>query len=271
MKKRKAVDKNKYKKNPAKNISLEQHSGFLEGRNPVIEALKSGREIDKILLAKGEMEGSIKKIYALAKKRNIVLQGVDRSKLDSMSLTKAHQGVIAMTAVKEYVRVKDILKAAEETGEQPFILILDGITDPHNLGSIMRTADGAGVHGIIIPKRRAVGLSPAVAKVSAGAVEYVPVARVVNISREIDNLKEAGIWIAGTDSNAAKTIYEADFTGPLAIVIGGEGEGMGRLVSEKCDFHVKIPMKGFISSLNASVSAALIMYEALKQRTSIDI
>ncbi|HEX9058727.1 MAG TPA: 23S rRNA (guanosine(2251)-2'-O)-methyltransferase RlmB [Clostridia bacterium] len=240
----------------------------LEGRNPVIEALKSGRAINKVLIAKGEKEGSIIKIAAIAKEKGVVVQEVDRKALDAMSSTRAHQGVIAIVAAKDYVDVDDILKLADEKGEPPFIIILDGITDSMNLGSIMRTANASGAHGIIIPKRRSAGLDSVVAKASAGAVEYVPVSRVSNITQTIEYLKKKNIWIAGTDQRGDNPFFESNLSGPLALVIGSEGEGMGRLVRESCDFIVGIPMMGSISSLNASVAAGIVMYEVLRQRSS---
>jgi len=239
---------------------------ILEGRNPILEALKSDRSINKILVAKGDREGSISQIIALAREKGIVVQEVDRHKLDSMSESHGHQGVIALAAVRNYVEVDDILEAAREKGEPPFLIILDGIKDGYNLGSILRTSDASGVHGVVIPKRRAVGLTPLVSKASAGAVEYVPVARVTNITQTVEYLKSKNIWIVGTDLSGGQPFYESDLTGPLALVIGSEGEGMSRLVSEKCDFTVKIPMKGQISSLNAAVAGAVVMYEVLKQR-----
>jgi 23S rRNA (guanosine2251-2'-O)-methyltransferase len=248
------------------NMATESGLDMLEGRNPVLEAIKSGRSINKLLVARGDREGSINYIITHAKEKGIVVQEVDRSKLDSISTTHSHQGVIAYVSVKEYVEVDDILEIARQKGEQPFLLILDEITDAHNLGSILRTADAAGVHGVIIPKRRAVGLTATVAKASAGAVEYVPVARVTNIAQTIEYLKKKNIWVAGTDSSGEKSFFNSDLKGPIALVVGSEGEGMGKLVREKCDFVVNIPMKGRISSLNASVAAAVIMYEVLQQR-----
>ena len=242
-------------------------AGIIEGRNPVLEALKSDRTFNKILISKGEKEGSIKQIIALAKDKGIVIQEVDRVKLDSMSFTHAHQGVIAFASVKDYVELDDILKIAESKGEPPFIVILDEITDSYNLGSMLRTANASGAHGVIIPKRRAVGLNTAVSKASAGAVEYVPVARVTNISQTIEYLKKKNIWVVGTDSSGEKTFYDSDLKGAIALVIGSEGEGIGKLVLEKCDFVVNIPMKGQIASLNAAVAGAIVMYEILKQRT----
>ncbi|MCX8130926.1 MAG: 23S rRNA (guanosine(2251)-2'-O)-methyltransferase RlmB [Clostridia bacterium] len=238
----------------------------LEGRNSVMEALRSERSINKIFVAKGEREGSIKQIIALAKEKGIVLQEVDRVKLDNLSQTHSHQGVIAFVAVKEYVEVDDILKIAEERGEPPFIVLLDEITDPHNLGSILRTADAVGAHGVVIPKRRSIGLTATVSKASAGAVEYVPVARVTNLAQTIDYLKKQNIWVVGTDVSGEKPFFKNDLKGAIALVIGSEGEGMGKLVSEKCDFIVNIPMKGRISSLNAAVAGAVVMFEVLRQR-----
>lgn len=238
----------------------------LEGRNAVLEVLKSGRDIEKIIVAKGNIEGTIKRIIAMAAERKIVVQHVDRNRMDEMSQTKNHQGVIAVVSEQNYVEVEDILKAARDKNEDPFVIILDGITDPHNLGAIMRTADAAGVHGIIIPKRRAVGLTATVAKTSAGALEYVSVAKVVNVGNTIDDLKKEGLWVACTDM-AGENFFKADLKGPIALVIGSEGEGVSRLVKEKCDFTVSIPMKGEISSLNASVAAGLFMYEVVRQRS----
>ncbi|KXG74803.1 23S rRNA (guanosine(2251)-2'-O)-methyltransferase RlmB [Thermotalea metallivorans] len=241
-------------------------SDKIEGRNPVMEALKAEREIDKILVAKGAAEGSIHKIVGIAKERGIPIQYVERQKLDQLSESHAHQGIIAFAAAHAYVDVAHILKKAEEKGEDPFIVILDEITDPHNLGSVIRTAYAAGVHGVIIPKRRAVGLTAVVAKTSAGAIEYVPVAKVSNLAQTIDRLKERGLWIIGADMDGEKAYYENDLTGKIALVIGSEGKGIGRLIKEKCDFIIHIPMKGEVGSLNASVAAAILMYEVMKQR-----
>ena len=237
----------------------------IEGRNPVMEALRAGREIDKILVKKGKPEGSVIPIIKKAKALGIVVQEVEKQKLDSISESDNHQGVIAYAAVHEYATVADILNRAKEKGEAPFVLICDKITDPHNLGSILRTANCVGAHGIIIPKRNSVGLNSTVAKTSAGAMEYTPVAKVTNIARTIDELKEQGIWIAGAQMDGEE-MYKANLTGSTGIVIGSEGEGISRLVSEKCDFHVSIPMCGEINSLNASVAASVLMYEVLRQR-----
>ena len=238
----------------------------LEGRNSVMEAIKSGRSINRLLVSKGEKEGSINQIIALARQNHIIIQEVERSKLDEMSETHAHQGIIALTSPKDYVEVDDILKAAAESGRPPFIIILDEITDAYNLGSILRTSNAAGVHGVIIPKRRAVGLTSVVSKASAGAIEYVPVARVTNIVQTIEYLKTKNIWVAGTDSTGEKPYYDHDLTGGVALVIGSEGEGMGKLVREACDFTVNIPMLGDISSLNAAVAGAIVIYDIVRQR-----
>lgn len=238
---------------------------LIEGRNPVLEALKSGREIDKLFIQSGQLEGSIRQIIALAREKNILIKEVDKAKLDKMSQTKSHQGVIASAALYKYYEVDDILEIAKQKEEDPFIVILDEITDPQNLGSILRSCDAAGVHGVIIPKRRAASLTPIIGKISAGAVEYVPVAKVTNINQTINYLKEKGIWVAGADADG-ETYYEKDLTGPIALVVGSEGKGLGRLVKENCDFIVGIPMSGKISSLNAAVSCAVIAFEIKKQR-----
>ena len=238
----------------------------LEGRNSVLEALKANRTINKIFVIKGDREGSIRQIVAMARQKGIIITEVEKSALDSMSTSRSHQGVIALVAAKEYVEVDDILQIAQDKGQPPFIIILDEITDPHNFGAILRTANAVGAHGVIIPKRRAIGLTSAVSKASAGAVEYVPVARVTNISQTIEYLKKNNVWVVGTDATGEKAFYESDLKGPIAVVIGSEGEGMGKLIREKCDFVVNIPMEGEISSLNASVAAAIVMYEILKQR-----
>lgn len=236
----------------------------IEGRNPVTEAIKSGREIDKLLVC--AREGSIKKIVAMARDKGITVQEVAKPKLDELSETGAHQGVIALAAAHAYSTVEDILKSAEEKGEPPFIILLDEITDPHNLGSILRTANAVGAHGVIIPKRRSVGLSGVVAKTSAGAVEYTPVAKVTNLAQTIDALKEKGIWFYATHQDATVTYTEADLKGGVGLVIGSEGKGVSRIVAEKCDFLISIPMMGEINSLNASVAAGVVMYETLRRR-----
>jgi 23S rRNA (guanosine2251-2'-O)-methyltransferase len=238
----------------------------LEGRNSVMEALKANRTINKLFVVKGEREGSIRQIIAIARQKGIIITEVEKNVLDSMSTSRSHQGVIAFVSVKEYVEVDDILQAAQEKGQPPFLIILDEITDPHNFGAILRTANAVGAHGVIIPKRRAIGLTSAVSKASAGAVEYVPVSRVTNIAQTIEYLKKNNVWVVGTDATGDKAFFESDLKGPIALVVGSEGEGMGKLIREKCDFVVNIPMQGEISSLNASVAAAIVMYEILKQR-----
>ena len=240
-------------------------SDQIEGRNSVLELLESNRDINKILIAKGERHGSINKIIAIAKQRKLVIAEVERQKLNAISETDNHQGVIAIVPPFNYASVEDILNEAKSKDEDPFILILDGIEDPHNLGSIIRTAETAGVHGIIIPKRRAASVNATVSKSSAGAVEHMKIARVNNINETIKYLKEEGLWICGTDGEAKTYYYEQNLKGAIAIVIGSEGFGISRLVKENCDFLVKIPMKGKITSLNASVSAGIIIYEKIKQ------
>lgn len=238
----------------------------VEGRNAVIELLETRRDINKIFISSGERHGSINKIIAMAKERKIVIVEVDKNKLAQMSQTNNAQGVIAIVPPYDYCDVEDILEVAKERKEEPFILILDGIEDPHNLGSIIRTAETAGVHGIIIPKRRSALVNSTVNKVSAGAVQHEKIARVNNINETIEYLKKQGVWICGTDIETDKYYYNQDLTGPIAIVIGSEGFGMNRLVKKNCDFLVKIPMKGKITSLNASVSTGIVVYEAVKQR-----
>ncbi len=236
------------------------------GTNPVYEALNSGREIDKIFILEGARHSRLAQITSLAKKRGIHYTLVNRKKLDELSEGGNHQGVLAFAAMHSYSTVEDILDAAREKNEPPFVLIAEGIKDPHNLGSIIRCANAAGAHGVIIPKNRSVGLNSTVAKVSAGAVEYTRVARVTNIGAVIDKLKESGLWVAGTALEGSTYHTDADLTGALAIVIGSEGEGLSRLVREKCDFLVKIPMLGQAESLNASVAAGILLYEAVRQR-----
>lgn len=237
----------------------------IEGRNPVTEALRSGRAIDKIYIKKGDRHGSIIPIIRMAKEKGITVTETDGKKLDEMSMTGAHQGVIAQCAMAEYATVDDILRRADEKGEPPFIVILDRIADPRNLGSVIRTANCAGAHGVIIPRHESATLTAVCAKASAGAVEYTPVARVANLAKTIDELKKKNIWVTGADASGEKDIYDADLKGAVAIVIGSEGEGISRLVLDKCDFKVKIPMKGDVNSLNASVAAALFIYETVRQ------
>lgn len=244
----------------------ERREGVIEGRNAVIEALRAGRPIDKIYIAKGETDATLGHIASKARGKGIVVVDADRRKLDYMSVTNSHQGVIALAAVREYSSISDILKIAEERGEKPLIIICDEISDPHNLGAIIRTAECAGAHGVIVPKRRSAGVTPIIAKTSAGAVEHVAVARVPNITAAIKELQKAGVWVFGTAAGGETRLWDADFEGASAIVIGSEGEGMGRLVAETCDFKVSIPMFGKVSSLNASASAAILIYEAVRQR-----
>jgi len=243
-----------------------ENDGLIEGRNAVTEALRSGAAIDKIYLAKGETDRTLGRIAADARKKNIVVVEVDRRKLDAMSATHSHQGVIAVAAVREYATVEQILQSAADRGEKPLLVVCDEISDPHNLGAIIRTAECAGAHGVIIPKRRSAGLTAVVAKTSAGAVSYLPVARVPNLPALLKDLQKQGIWVFGTAAEGTTDLYHADLKGSAAIVIGSEGDGMSRLVRENCDFLVSIPMKGQISSLNASAAAAILLYEAVRQR-----
>ena len=238
----------------------------LVGRNAVTEALKSGRGINKLWIASGDREGSVSEIAALAKERGIVMQYVERAKIESFAGGHRHQGVLAYVAPVPYAELDDILKAAEAKGEAPFLVLLDELEDPHNLGALLRTADATGVHGILIPKRRSVSLNATVAKTSAGAVEYVPVARIGNIAQTLKKLKEKGFWVAGADMDGEKAYYDADLTGPLVLVVGSEGRGMSRLTKEACDFIVSMPMVGRINSLNASVAGSILMYESMRQR-----
>ncbi|GAA0702822.1 23S rRNA (guanosine(2251)-2'-O)-methyltransferase RlmB [Paraclostridium ghonii] len=238
---------------------------IIEGRNPVIEAIKNDREIDKIMIANGAKEGSIKKITAMAKEKNIIIQYVDRNKLDEISTSHSHQGVIANVSEYKYFELDELIQNVKDKGEDPFFIILDEITDPHNLGSIIRTADAVGAHGVIIPKRRSVHITPTVVKASAGAVEYVPVCKVTNVVNTIKTLKEHGLWIAAADMDG-QTFYEQNLTGPIGLVIGSEGFGISRLVKNNCDYIVKMPMVGNVTSLNASVAGSILLYEIFKQR-----
>ncbi len=244
----------------------EPYQDQVEGRNAVLELLESGKDINKIYVEKGEKQGSINKILKKAKERKIIISEIDKKKFKSMCQTPNAQGIIAIIPPFDYCEVYDIIAVAKEKNEDPFIILLDGIEDPHNLGSIIRTAETAGVHGIIIPKRRAASVNSTVAKVSAGAVEHMKIARVNNLVETMHILKEEGIWICGTDMEADEYYYRQDLTGPIAIVIGSEGNGMSRLTKENCDFLTKIPMLGKITSLNASVSAGIVMYEARVQK-----
>ena len=241
----------------------------IEGRNPIIEALRSDRAIDKLMISNTSKEGSIKKIIGMAKEKNIVIQYVDKHKLDEISTSHSHQGVIAVVSDYKYYELEDLLEIARERGEDPFFIILDEITDPHNLGTIIRTADAVGAHGVIIPKRRSVHITSVVAKASAGAVEYVPVCKVTNIVNTIKQLKKEGIWIAAADMDG-EVFYEQNLTGPIGLVIGSEGFGVSRLVKQNCDFVVKMPMIGNVSSLNASVAGGILLYEIFRQRMKKD-
>lgn len=253
-------------RNDRQNAEMQEHGeNQLEGRNSILEVLRSGRDIEKIMVARGNVEGTIKRIVAMAAEKGVVIQEVSRQKLDEISQTKNHQGVIAIVSAHNYVEVDDILAVAKERQEDPFLLLLDGITDPHNLGAILRTAECAGVHGVVIPKRRSVGLNATVGKTSAGALEYMPVARVTNIVKTMEYLKKQGLWIACADMKGLDH-FDTNMKGALALVIGSEGDGVSRLVKENCDFTVSIPMYGKISSLNASVAAGLLMYEVVRQR-----
>ena len=244
----------------------EEIEGQLEGRNALTEALKSGRTIDKVFIATGEIDRGLQRLAAQAKEAGVVIVPVDRRKLDAMSTTHSHQGVIALAAAREYYTIDDLLQEAADRGETPLLVICDELSDPHNLGAILRSAECAGAHGVIIPKRRSVGLTAVVAKASAGAIEYMKVARVTNINAAIEELKEKGVWIFGTAAEGSIPMYKADLTIPAAIVIGSEGDGMSRLVRQKCDVIVHIPMKGRITSLNASSAASILLYEAVRQR-----
>ncbi|GAA0233350.1 23S rRNA (guanosine(2251)-2'-O)-methyltransferase RlmB [Metaclostridioides mangenotii] len=238
---------------------------FVEGRNPVIEAIKNNREIDKIMIANSAKEGSIKKIIGMAKEKNLVIQYVEKQKLDEIGESHAHQGVIAQVSEYKYADLDEVLEDVKSKDEDPFFIILDEINDPHNLGSIIRTADAVGAHGVIIPKRRSVHITPVVIKASAGAIEYVPVCKVTNIVNTIKKLKDEGLWIAAVDMDG-DVFYEQNMKGPLGLVIGSEGYGISRLVKENCDFKVKMPMVGNVTSLNASVAGSIVLYEVLKQR-----
>jgi len=249
---------------------MEQHTGIenelIEGRNAIAEALRAGRPIDKLYIADGNTDRTLGFLSTVAREKGIPVTECDRRKLDAMSQTHAHQGAIAVCAVQETCTVQDILDRAGELGEDPFIVVCDEITDSHNLGAVIRTAECAGAHGVVIPKRRSAGLTAVVNKASAGAAEHLPVARVSNLRAALKELKDAGLWIYGTAADGERSLWQTDLTGPVALVIGSEGSGMGRLVRESCDFVVSLPMKGKISSLNASVAGAIVMYEVLRQR-----
>ena len=252
---------------PARPKRAELSEDILLGRNAVREAIKSGRSINRILIAEGSHGGSISEIINLAKERHLVLQSISTDKLDTLCGGQRHQGIAAYAAPVDYVELDDILNLAKDRGEDPFLILLDELEDPHNLGAILRTADAVGAHGILIPKHRSCPLSSVVAKTSAGAVEYVPVARIGHVAQTLEGLKKQGLWVAGADMDGTENYYEANLTGPIVLVIGSEGHGVSRLTKEACDFIVKIPMRGKVNSLNASNAAAILAYEILKQRT----
>ncbi|HHT64087.1 MAG: 23S rRNA (guanosine(2251)-2'-O)-methyltransferase RlmB [Bacillota bacterium] len=243
---------------------------YVAGRNSVFEVLKSGRPVNKVYLARGNMEGSIREIIAVLKERKIPIQEVEKNYLDKLTRER-HQGIVVEVAPYEYVEIEDIMNRARSTGEEPLVLILAELEDPHNFGAILRTAEAVGVHGVIIPKRRSVQLNATVAKVSSGAAEYVPVARVANLGQAVEKLKDFGLWITGADMHGENILWEANLTGPLALVIGGEGRGIPKLLKEKCDFLISIPMKGKISSLNASAAASIFLFEVLRQRSKMGV
>jgi len=251
--------------NPDKINNIE-NDGMIEGRNAVIEALRSGVNIDKVFIAKGDTDSTLKYIASTARAAGLAVVDADRRKLDSMSITRSHQGVIAIAAFADYVTIGDILEKAKQKNEEPLIVVCDEISDPHNLGAIIRTCEATGVHGVIIPKRRSAGLNATVAKASSGAVFHVAVARVTNLTSAVKELKKAGVWVAAASMDGEKTLWDSDFSAATAFVIGSEGTGLGRLISETCDYKVNIPMSGNLFSLNASVSAAVLLFEAVRQR-----
>ncbi|WP_353057492.1 23S rRNA (guanosine(2251)-2'-O)-methyltransferase RlmB [Neobacillus niacini] len=248
---------------------MNENQDYIIGKNPVMEALRSERDINKILIAESSQRGQMQQLIQLAKEAHVIVQFVPKKKIDQIS-DENHQGVLAYVAAYQYAEMDDLFAAAEKKNEAPFFLLLDEIEDPHNLGSIMRSADAVGAHGIIIPKRRAVGLTATVAKASTGAIEHIPVVRVTNMARTIDELKERGVWIAGTDASGKQDYRQLDGIMPLGLVIGSEGKGMGRLVRDKCDFLINLPMAGKVTSLNASVAAALLMYEVYRRRHPLE-
>lgn len=256
---------NQNKKHHQKHDADETETTLYEGRNAVIELLRAGKTVDKLFVA-ADQNRRMADIIAMAKASGAVVTQVDRRKLDAMSETGVHQGVIAQAAAHEYVTLDDIMQTARDRGEQPLILICDGLTDPHNLGAVIRSAETAGAHGVVIPKRRSVGLTATAAKASAGAIEHIGVARVTNLAAAIDKLKEQGVWVFGADAGGTQTLHETNFAGATAIVIGSEGSGLSRIVHDKCDVIVSIPMKGKVNSLNASAAAAVLLYEAVRQR-----
>lgn len=252
---------------PAGSSGSADADGIIEGRNAVLEALCADVSIDKIYLAKGRRDSTLGRIASAAREKGIVVVDADPRKLDSLSRTRAHQGVVAVAAVREYASVEEILASARERGEPPLLVVCDELSDPQNLGAVIRTAECAGAHGVIVPKRRSAGLTAVVAKTSAGAVAHLPVARVANLPTLLNDLKKEGIWVFGTAADGDTLLYDADLKGPAAIVIGSEGSGMSRLVAEHCDFRVRIPMRGRLNSLNAGAAAAIVLYEAVRQRT----
>jgi len=260
------AEKQTFEKKSFEKRTFEDNSLKLEGRNAVLEALNHDKPIDKIFIKSGDLEGSIKIIIGKAREKKIVVQEVSKSKLDMITESGHHQGIIAVCPAHEYVEVEDILNSAKQKGKDPFIIILDEITDPYNLGAIIRTAEACAADGVIIPKRRAVGLTGIVSKTSAGALEHVPVARETNLNRVIEGLKKKGIWVVCADTKGT-SLHKSELKGPIALVIGGEGEGVSRLIKRSCDFSVKIPMRGKIESLNASVAAGVVMYEIVRQRS----
>ncbi|TMW70008.1 23S rRNA (guanosine(2251)-2'-O)-methyltransferase RlmB [Alteribacter natronophilus] len=245
---------------------MSERQDYIAGKNPVIEALKAKRPVNKIWVAEGSQKGQMNKVTELAKTMKVNVQFVPKRKIDQMTGGTQHQGVVAQVAAYEYSDMDDLFAAAEKSGEAPLFLLLDELEDPHNLGSILRTADAVGAHGVIVPKRRSVGLTQTVAKASTGAIEHIPVARVTNLARTMDELKDRGLWFVGTDASGKEDYRQTDFTMPTGLVIGSEGKGLSRLVKEKCDFLVRIPMAGHVTSLNASVAAALLMYEVYRRR-----
>ncbi len=249
-------------KGPDRGSGAEQ----IEGRNPVMEALRAGRPLNKLMVARGAGEGSIRAILAMAREQGVPVQEVDRAHLDAIAQSRVHQGVIALASPREYAEPEELLERARQRGEDPFILVLDGIEDPHNLGSLLRTAECAGAHGAILPERRAAALTPAAMKASAGAAEHLPVARVTNLVQTLEWLKQQGVWIAGAEAEGSQFYTETNLRGPLALVIGSEGKGLGRLIREHCDYLVRLPLLGRVTSLNASVAGAILMYEVVRQR-----
>ena len=248
---------------PAQDAALEERENLLVGRNPIREALRAGRPLEKLLVARGDLSGAAMDIVRMARDAGVIVQTVDRGRLDA--IYPAHQGMLAYASAAAYATVEDILEAARERGEEPFVVLLDGVTDPHNLGAIIRTAECAGAHGVIIPERRAAGLGPACAKAAAGALSHMRVARVKNLNRTAEELKQAGLWVVATDMEG-EDVYATDLTGPIALVVGSEGDGVSRLMLERADRKVALPMKGHIESLNASVAAGIVIYEVLRAR-----